>query len=228
MPACSVSPRPAESPSRAPRRRRQRRAGSGPLPASLGAGAHLPPAAAPPPPPAPLLRALMDIKNRTKQDGRWEQNPRPTGPGGCSHSAVKCKNKKGQTSGIPQDASRFFNIAVPPRISLRMVHYIYVSLKYLPVCFFFFFFLNSAGRSESSLRGRYPPRGASWLVSGRGPAPSIGELLLLQLLVPQQPLFHKVSSSVVAALPAAADHPVARDYNWDLQNTAKNTEGSEG
>lgn len=79
-----------------------------------------------------LIPALMDIKNRTKQDWRWEQNPRTTGLDRCSHSAVKCKNKKGQTSCIPQDASRFFNIAVPPHISLRMLHYIYMSLKYLP------------------------------------------------------------------------------------------------
>lgn len=79
-----------------------------------------------------LIRALMDIKNRTKQDWRWEQNPCTTGLDRRTHSAVKCKNKKGQTSCIPQDASRFFNIVVPPHISLRMLHYIYMSLKYLP------------------------------------------------------------------------------------------------
>lgn len=97
-----------------------------------------------------LSRALMDIKNRTKQARRWEQTP---GLARCSHSAVKCKNKKGQTSCIPQDASRFFNIVVPPHISLRMLHYIYMSLKYLP---FFFFVLNSAGCCESLLRAKCP------------------------------------------------------------------------
>lgn len=85
-----------------------------------------------------LLPALMDIKNRTRQGWRWEQNPCTTGLDRCSHSAVKCKNKKGQPSCLPQDASRFFfNTLVPPHISLRMLHYIYVSLKYLP------FFLSS-------------------------------------------------------------------------------------
>lgn len=79
-----------------------------------------------------LISALMDIKNRTKQGWRWEQNPCTTGLDRCSHSAVKCKNKKGQPSCLPQDTSRFFNIVVPPHISLWMLHYIYVSLKYLP------------------------------------------------------------------------------------------------
>lgn len=72
--------------------------------------------------------ALMDIKNRTNQAWRWEQ----TGLDCYSHSAVKCKTKKGQMSCIPQDTSRFFNTVVPPHISLWMLHYISMSLKYLP------------------------------------------------------------------------------------------------
>lgn len=91
-----------------------------------------PPTSHSPQPSHPLIPALMDIKNRTKQGWRWEQNPCTTGLDRCSHSAVKCKNKKGQPSCLPQDASRFFNIVVPPHISLWMLHYIYMSLKYLP------------------------------------------------------------------------------------------------
>lgn len=44
----------------------------------------------------------------------------------------------------------------------------------------------------------------------------------------QKPLFHKVSSSVVAALPAAANHPVARYYNRDLRNTQTDTHTKKG
>lgn len=113
-----------------------------------------------------LILALMDIKNRTEQKQGWEQNTCTTGLDGCSHSAVKCKNKKGHTSCIPQDASRFFNIVVPPRIPLRMLHYIYMSLKYLP----FFWILLGA------LRARYKPSSCScvpWLSSSCGWATSI-------------------------------------------------------
>lgn len=47
------------------------------------------------------------------------------------------------------------------------------------------------------------------------------QLLLLQLLVGQEPLLQQVSPAVAAAVPAAADHPVARDDDGDLQSTQK-------
>lgn len=37
----------------------------------------------------------------------------------------------------------------------------------------------------------------------------------------QEPLFEDVSPAVVPGLPAAADHPVARDYDRDLQKYTK-------
>lgn len=66
-------------------------------------------------------------------------------------------------------------------------------------------------------------RGAVVVCRGCSAAPS-----LCQLLVAQQPLLHQLSPAVVPAGPAAADHPVARDDDGDLQNTPKPGNGAKG